>query len=101
MGSTDWLISVDDHVVEPPTVWTDRLPSKYAAVMPRVETVDGDERWVYEDKTVHTGGAISATIGLSREQWGMRGLSYAEMAPGCYDPTARIAFVEQFCSWSA
>src|SRR6266568_6807384 len=68
MGSTDWLISVDDHVVEPPNVWTDRLPSKYADVMPRVVTVDGDEHWVYEDMTVHTGGAISATIGLSREQ---------------------------------
>jgi hypothetical protein len=91
MGSSDWLISVDDHVVEPPHVWTDRLPSKYADVMPRVVTVDGSEQWVYEDKTVYAAAAISATIGLSREQWGMRGLSYAEMAPGCYEPEARIA----------
>lgn len=90
MGATDWLISVDDHVVEPPGVWVDRLPKKYADVMPRVQTIDGEEWWVYEDKRVHTGGAISATIGLSREQWGMRGLSYAEMAPGCYDPKARV-----------
>jgi hypothetical protein len=22
------IISVDDHVVEPPTLWTDRLPAK-------------------------------------------------------------------------
>ena len=66
------------------------LPLKYADVMPRVVKVDGDELWAYEDKTIHTGGAISATIGLSREQWGMRGLSYAEMAPGCYEPKARI-----------
>ena len=28
-GSTNWLISVDDHVVEPPNVWVDRLPQKY------------------------------------------------------------------------
>ena len=27
---------MDDHVVEPPNVWTDRLPSKYVEVGPRV-----------------------------------------------------------------
>ena len=31
------IISVDDHVVEPPDLWTSRLPSKYADRAPRVE----------------------------------------------------------------
>jgi hypothetical protein len=31
-----WVISVDDHVVEPPTVWTDRLPSALRERGPRV-----------------------------------------------------------------
>ena len=31
------IISVDDHVVEPPTLWTDRLPSKYSDRAPRIE----------------------------------------------------------------
>ena len=31
------IISVDDHVVEPPTLWVDRLPKKYRDVGPRVE----------------------------------------------------------------
>ena len=30
------FVSVDDHVVEPPTLWTDRLPAKYADRAPRV-----------------------------------------------------------------
>ena len=30
------IISVDDHVVEPPNVWQDRLPSKYADIGPRI-----------------------------------------------------------------
>ena len=25
----DWIVSVDDHVIEPGTVWTDRLPKNY------------------------------------------------------------------------
>ena len=64
------IISVDDHVVEPPRLWTDCLPSKYLDVGPRMvrETVRKDmvmydhqpvwvdsdvERavdfWIYED----------------------------------------------------
>ena len=62
------IVSVDDHIIEPPDVWTSRLPSKYADVMPRSvrmrgtmnfvggvfsfeETDDGDEAdwWQYED----------------------------------------------------
>jgi predicted TIM-barrel fold metal-dependent hydrolase len=31
-----WIISVDDHIQEPPTLWTDRLPRKYADTAPRV-----------------------------------------------------------------
>ncbi len=30
------IISVDDHVVEPPDLWTSRLPRKYADRGPRV-----------------------------------------------------------------
>ena len=30
------IISVDDHIMEPPNVWQDRLPEKYKAVGPRV-----------------------------------------------------------------
>ena len=34
-------ISVDDHVVEPPTLWTDRLPRKFRERGPRVERIKG------------------------------------------------------------
>ncbi|HEU0170641.1 MAG TPA: amidohydrolase, partial [Acidimicrobiales bacterium] len=30
------IISVDDHVVEPPDLWTKRLPAKYQDIGPRV-----------------------------------------------------------------
>jgi predicted TIM-barrel fold metal-dependent hydrolase len=63
------IISVDDHVIEPPDLWTSRLPSKYDGVGPRIvrqkltltahtggaarweETEDGDlaDVWHYED----------------------------------------------------
>ena len=30
------IVSVDDHVVEPPSVWQDRLPAKFREDGPRV-----------------------------------------------------------------
>ena len=65
------MISVDDHVLEAPDLWTDRLPSRLRDRGPRVERLKGrfagfarggflavepDEdgqwvdQWVYEDK---------------------------------------------------
>ena len=26
--SLDWLISVDDHILEPPDLWVDRVPAQ-------------------------------------------------------------------------
>ena len=36
MAELPKIISVDDHIVEPATTWTDRLPSKYHDVGPRI-----------------------------------------------------------------
>jgi hypothetical protein len=30
------IVSVDDHVIEHPRVWLDRLPAKYSGVAPRI-----------------------------------------------------------------
>jgi hypothetical protein len=44
----DWLISVDDHVLEPPDVWTSRVPAKDRDRAPRMETDGGLEFWAYD-----------------------------------------------------
>ena len=31
-----WIVSLDDHVVEPPDIWSSRLPAKYRDIGPRV-----------------------------------------------------------------
>ena len=52
------LLSVDDHLIEHPEVWADRLPSKYLDAGPRiVETPRGDglapmQSWVYEGRSL-------------------------------------------------
>lgn len=87
-GSLDWLISVDDHILEPPGLWVDRVPAKDRDRAPHIER-DGDvECWVYEGKRVPTTG-LAAVAGRSTEEFSPEPVTYAEMRPGCYDPVER------------
>ncbi|SHN45263.1 amidohydrolase family protein [Cryptosporangium aurantiacum] len=91
----DWLISVDDHVLEPPRLWLDRLPKKDHDRAPHMEVDDsGMDFWVYDGKKFASSG-LSAVVGKSKEEFSPEPLPYSEMAPGCYDATARIADMNQ------
>ena len=85
----DWLISVDDHVLEPPNVWTDRVAAKDRDRAPHMETIDGIEYWLYDGKRFPSSG-LSAVAGKSKEEFSPEPLPYSEMRPGCYDAKARI-----------
>ncbi len=86
----NWITSVDDHIVEPPNVWQDRVPAKYKEVAPRVIVDDkGNEVWAYEEIRQATGG-LGASAGRRPEDITPVGFPYSEMRPGCYDPKARL-----------
>ena len=86
----DWLISVDDHVIEPPDVWSSRLPRNLVDAGPRmVRDDDGSEAWHYDGKKISTLG-LSACAGKSRKEFSYTPLAYSEMRPGCYDSAARV-----------
>ncbi len=86
---SDWLVSVDDHVIEPPRVWLDRLPSKYHDVAPRMARGERGAVWQYEDKLVHTVG-LSVAAGKDKEQFSPNPVSFDDMRPGAYDPHERV-----------
>jgi predicted TIM-barrel fold metal-dependent hydrolase len=87
--TSDWLISVDDHVIEPPNVWLDRLPRRHHDRAPRMARGDRGAVWQYEDKLVHTAG-LSVAAGKAKEEFGLDPVSFDEMRPGAYDPVERI-----------
>jgi predicted TIM-barrel fold metal-dependent hydrolase len=89
IGRLDWLISVDDHVLEPEHLWRSRVAEKYREAAPKILREDGKEVWQYEDKRIATLG-LAAVAGRSREQFSPDPVTYAEMRPGCYDSVARI-----------
>ena len=55
------LFSVDDHIIEPPDVWS-TLPAKYRDAGPHVIEEDGREYWVYEGRRGETMG-LNAVAG--------------------------------------
>jgi predicted TIM-barrel fold metal-dependent hydrolase len=91
----DWLISVDDHVLEPADLWTNRVPAKDRDRAPHMELDDkGMDYWVYDGKRYPSSG-LSAVAGKSKEEFSPEPLPYSEMRPGCYDPRARLADMDQ------
>ena len=90
----EWLISVDDHVIEPPRVWLDRLPSKYHDRAPRMAAGDRGAVWTYEDLVVATAG-LSVCAGKDRTEFSPDPVSFDEMREGAYDPAARIRDMDE------
>jgi predicted TIM-barrel fold metal-dependent hydrolase len=87
------LISVDDHVVEPPSMtefFKDRVPAKFRARVPRViRRDDGTDAWLIEGKEISTFG-LNAVQGRPREAWGSDPSSFDQVRPGTYDLKGRI-----------
>ena len=98
------LISVDDHLVERPGVWSDRLPKKFQESGPRIIEATGTETdqygfgnvapkgsqvWLLEG-VVYAQLGLNAVAGKSREEIGTEPLRFHDMIPGCYEPAARV-----------
>ncbi|MEJ2204938.1 MAG: amidohydrolase family protein [Gemmatimonadota bacterium] len=83
------LVSVDDHMVEPPDMFERHVPAKWRDRAPRVEERNGAEVWVFEDKVTPNIG-IAATVGRPREELGLEPNRFEQMRPGCYDVDERV-----------
>ncbi|TFH20225.1 MAG: amidohydrolase, partial [Acidimicrobiales bacterium] len=103
MRDLPMIISVDDHVIEPATVWSDRLPAKYLDVGPRIvrapvkemEFIGGKfaaipgepgdpgeavDWWFYEDLRRPL-LRLDTAVGYAREDITLKGITYADMRP--------------------
>jgi predicted TIM-barrel fold metal-dependent hydrolase len=106
------FISVDDHVVEPPGLWEERLPTKWRDLGPRVRRQKGQvvydatktlsfgpgdgpqdrwcDVWYYED-TVFPLHAAYTSVGPLSDAPAERAVTYDEILPGCFDQPQRLA----------
>jgi predicted TIM-barrel fold metal-dependent hydrolase len=105
------IISVDDHVVEPPDLWTSRLPAKWQDKAPRVErdrgvfkiqggtfsfekgAPEGDwgDWWIYDD-LIYPFPKLSAAVGF--ENLDAEPVTFDDIRPGCWKQPERLIDME-------
>jgi predicted TIM-barrel fold metal-dependent hydrolase len=84
------MISVDDHVVEPPGMFDGRIPDKHRDQAPKViRQQDGADVWTFNGSVIPNIG-LNAVAGRPREEYGIEPTAFDEMRPGCYDIAERI-----------
>ncbi len=105
------LISVDDHVLEPPDLWWSRLPKNLRDRGPRVQrergvipdalqgrwTVDDRGQWAdvwYYDDMVRPLQRGLAQSGFEGED-NTRPVTFEEVLPGAYDRDARLTVMDR------
>src|ERR1700716_2674643 len=84
------IVSVDDHVVEPPDLFERHLPAKYRDLAPKViHKDDGTDVWQFLEFEVPTIGR-NAVAGRPPEEDGIEPTTFAEIREGCFDLDKRI-----------
>lgn len=84
------IISVDDHLVEPPHMFDGRLAAEFADRAPRViENDAGREMWLFEGVEIPNFG-LNAVSGRPQEEFGIEPTRFDEIRKGCWDVDARI-----------
>ncbi len=84
------LVSVDDHVVEPPTLFDNHLPDKWKEFAPKfVHKDNGTDVWQYESSEIPNIG-LNAVAGKPPEEYGIEPTALADIRKGCWDITERV-----------
>jgi predicted TIM-barrel fold metal-dependent hydrolase len=84
------LVSVDDHVVEPPTVFDQHLSAEWKPKAPRVvRKKDGSDVWVFNGEQ-YPNVALNAVVGRPPEEYGMEPTSFDQLRPGTWNIHERV-----------
>src|ERR1035438_6054876 len=109
VGTIPLIVDLDAHVVEPPDVWSSRLPARLREVGPHIEYMPGGVPvlkgssyvespgtegpdvawWCYEDHRASIKRTIAAA-GFAADEVQLRGVTYDEMRPGCWRGSDRM-----------
>ncbi len=84
------IISVDDHISEPPGMFDKHLSGEALATAPKLITTEkGTNYWEYQGNQIPNTG-LNAVVGRVPEEYGMEPTAFSQMRKGVYDVHARI-----------
>jgi predicted TIM-barrel fold metal-dependent hydrolase len=85
------IVDADCHILEPPDIWQNWLPSRFQEKAPRlVKDPEGGDAWL-----TAVGGdpdpiGLVATPGMPWDRFRWFGVTYEEARPGCYNGAERL-----------
>jgi len=84
------LISVDDHIIEPPDLFVHHISKEYLQRAPQlVRTEEGTDVWHFGGRTIEN-SALNAVAGRPKSEFGLEPQGLDEIRPGCYDVNERV-----------
>lgn len=93
MSVNDLIIcSVDDHIIEPPTMFDQHLSAEHRKLAPQYLTDaegHGFWRWDHEGKKTFNVG-LNAVVGRPKSEYGVEPANIDQMRKGTWDPQAHI-----------
>ena len=93
------VISVDDHLVEPPGMFDGRLPAALQSSAPRlIENEHGHQVWQFDGQRFSQVG-LNAVAG--RRSQSLEPARFEDMRKGCWDIDARIADMDLCGIWAS
>jgi predicted TIM-barrel fold metal-dependent hydrolase len=87
------VMSADDHIIEAPHLWVERVPVRYRDRCPQVVEVEGRQAWTFEGELTYIPmGSCRALPGFAEEGYppAPGTANFDEIRPGCYDPDERL-----------
>jgi predicted TIM-barrel fold metal-dependent hydrolase len=95
------IVSVDDHVVEPPDIFEGRFPRRLAEHEPRiVETENGGQAWLWLDKVLPNVG-FNAVAGRPPEEHTFDPTRFEHMRRGAWDVHYRVKDMDINGVWAS
>ena len=88
------LISADSHVVEPPDIWTSRVPKKFVERAPHMVSLDNTDAWILEGVPNPILFGLTQCGGFPPEQYSPY-IRWEDVRPSAYDPAARIVDMDK------
>ncbi len=84
------IVSVDDHIVEPPNMYDNHLTGPQKAFAPEMrKDENGIDFWLYEGQRRGSIG-LNAVVGRLKEEYGCEPVSLQQMRKGAWDIHSRI-----------
>jgi predicted TIM-barrel fold metal-dependent hydrolase len=88
------IIDCDQHVIEPPDLWTNYLPKKFQDTAPKlVKDKDDGDAWLLGDAVESLG--LVAAMNKTPKTLKWTGVKYQDMHPGIYEPGGRIELMDE------